>query len=155
MRQIDPVLKERLGTLVGSMGFELLGCETLPQGGQMVFRIYIDSNNGVTVDDCSRVSRQLSAMLDVADTFRDKYFLEVSSPGINRPLFDLQHFGKVIGKKVKIRLHAPLNGRRQFNGVLQRVDGEDIYLLVDGVEQEVKLSFSAIEKANLVGEIHF
>ena len=94
-------------------------------------------------------------MLDVEDSFQGRYYLEVSSPGINRPLFEIEHYRKYVGKSVKIRLHAPINQRRQFNGILQRVEGEDIYLLVEGVEEEVRLPFSAIEKGNLVGDVRF
>lgn len=155
MRKIDPILHERLITLVASMGHELVGCELLPQGRQMLFRIYIDGPNGVKIDDCTEVSRQISAMMDVEDTFQDKYILEVSSPGIDRPLFELDHFRKYIGRQVRIRLYSPIEQRRQFKGILQRVDGEDIYILVDTSEQEVKLPFSAIEKANLIGDIGF
>jgi len=154
MRKIDPVLHERLVQLIVSMGYELVGCEMLPQGQQMVFRIYIDGPKGVTVDDCSRVSRQVSAMMDVEDPFQSRYALEVSSPGIERPLFEIEHYLKYVGKRVKIKLYSPLDQRRQFKGILQRVEGEDIYLLVDDMEQEVKLSYSMIEKANLVGEIN-
>lgn len=157
MRKIGSVLYERLAMLIGSMGYELVGCEITQQGRHTVFCVYIDSVSGVTIDDCSKVSHQVSAMLDVEDVFQDRYSLEVSSPGINRPLFEIEHYRKVMGKPVKIRLLAPLNQRRQFNGVLQRVEGEDIYLLVEveGGKEEVKLTFSAIEKGNLVGDIRF
>lgn len=155
MRKIDPVLHERLATLISSMGYELVGCEMVPQGRQMVFRIYIDSETGVTADGCAQVSYQVSAMMDVEDPIQSRYSLEVSSPGIDRPLFEIEHYRKYIGKTVKIRLYAPINQRRQFKGILQRVEGEDIYLLVDGVEQEIKLPFSAIEKGNLVGDVIF
>jgi ribosome maturation factor RimP len=155
MRKIDPVLYEKLLKLIGSMGFELVGCELLPQGGQMIFRIYVDGKNGITVNDCSLVSHQVSAMLDVEGTLQSRYSLEVSSPGIDRPLFELEHYRKHIGKQVKIRLHSPINQRRQYKGILQRVEGEDIYLLVEGVEQEVKLSFTLIDKANVIGDVRF
>ena len=155
MRKIDPVLHERLATLISSMGYELVGCEMVPQGRQMVFRIYIDSETGVTADGCAQVSYQVSAMMDVEDPIQSRYSLEVSSPGIDRPLFEIEHYRKYIGKTVKIRLYAPINQRRQYKGILQRVEGEDIYLLVDGIEQEVKLPFSAIEKGNLVGDVIF
>jgi len=137
------------------MGYELVGCEMVPQGRQMVFRIYIDSETGVTADGCAQVSYQVSAMMDVEDPIQSRYSLEVSSPGIDRPLFEIEHYRKYIGKTVKIRLYAPINQRRQYKGILQRVEGEDIYLLVDGIEQEVKLPFSAIEKGNLVGDVIF
>lgn len=155
MRKIDLVLYERLVTLIGSMGYELVGCEMLPQGGQLLFRIYIDSPQGVTVEACSQVSRQVSAMMDVEDPFQGRYTLEVSSPGIDRPLFELDHYRKYIGKRVKIRLYTPIDQRRQFKGLLQRVEGDDIYIVVDTSEQEVRLPFSAIEKANLIGDVDF
>src|SRR5262249_13811790 len=103
--------------------------------------------------DCSKVSRQVSAMLDVEEAFQGRYILEVSSPGINRPLFELSHYQKATGKTVKIRLHAPINERRQFTAVLLRVEGEDIYLHVEGLMQEVRVPFSAIEKGHVVGEV--
>lgn len=153
MRKIDPVLHERLVTLISSMGYELVGCELLPQGRQVLFRIYIDSPGGVTVDDCSKVSYQVSAMMDVEDPIQGSYSLEVSSPGIDRPLFELEQYQRYIGKRVKIRLYSPVNQRRQFKGVLQSVQGEDIYLLTDETKEAVKLPFSLIEKANLIGDI--
>lgn len=155
MRKINPVLHERLDKLLRSMGYELVGCELLPLGRQMVFRIYIDGPKGVTLDDCSLASHQISAMMDVEDPIQGRYTLEVSSPGIDRPLFELAHYRKYIGKQVKIRLHSAINQRRQYKGILQRVEGENIFLLIDDLMQEVTLPFSAIEKANLVGDIHF
>lgn len=149
--RIDPVLQERLENLIVSMGYELFGCEMLPQGRHRVFRIYLDSAKGVTIDDCSKVSRQVSAMLDVEDAIQDRYLLEVSSPGIDRPLFTIEHYRKMSGKTVKLRLHLPIDQRRQFTGVLQRIEGEDIFLLVEGMEGEVKFPFSAIEKGNVIG----
>lgn len=154
MRKIDPVLNERLATLIRSMGCELVGCEMIPQGRRIVFRIFIDKENGVTVDDCSKVSSQVGAMFAVEDPIPGGYALEVSSPGIDRPLFELEHYCRFVGKRVKIKLHVAINQRRQFSGTLLRVEGEDIYLLVDDSQQEIKLPYSAIDKANLVGEIH-
>lgn len=158
MRKIDPALHERLTTLIESMGYELVGCEQCPQGRQMVFRIFIDGSDGtkqVTLDDCSRVSRQVSAMMDVEEPIHSRYLLEVSSPGIDRPLFELKHYQRFIGSRVKIKLHTPTNQRRQYKGILKRVEGEDIYLLEDDSEKEVMLTFSNIDKANVVGEIKF
>lgn len=155
MRKIDPVLHEQLVTLITSMGYELVGCELQPQGRQMTFRMYIDGKNGVTLEDCSLVSHQVSAMLDVMDPIQARYSLEVSSPGIDRPLFEIEHFQRFVGSKVKIKLYSPINQRRQFKGVLSRVEGTDIYLQIEEAEEEVKLPFSAIEKANLIGEVRF
>lgn len=155
MSKLDPELHERLKVLASSMGYELVGAELLPQGRQMMFRIYIDGPNGVTVDDCSKISRQVGAMLDVEDPFHIRYILEVSSPGIDRPLFELEHYRKYIGKQIKVKLRLPVEGRKQYKGLLQKVEGDDIYLMVSDTEQPLKVSFSNIDKANLVGEINF
>lgn len=153
MRKIAPKLYTQLETLISSMGYELIGCELLPKGKQKLFRVYIDTPQGVTVDDCSKVSYQVSAMMDVEDPIPGSYSLEISSPGIDRPLFEIKHYHKYIGSQVKIRLHTPVNQRKQYKGVLYRVEGEDVYLLIDDMKQEVKLPFSAIEKANLIGDL--
>ncbi len=153
MKKIDPVLHEQLSTLISSMGYELVGYEVVPQGRQMIFRIYIDSPTGLTIDDCGKVSSQVSAMMDVADPIQGRYSLEVSSPGIDRPLFELGHYQRFVGSRVKIKLHVPINRRRQYKGVLKRVEGDNIYLLMDDTGEEVELPFSAIEKANVIGEI--
>lgn len=153
MRKIDNELHVRLATLIQSMGYELIGVEMFPEGGRKVFRIYIDSPKGITVDNCSQVSYQVSAMFDVEDPIQGHYNLEVSSPGIDRPLFEIDHFKKQIGNRVRIRLQRAIGNRKQYKGLLQRVEGENIYLLVEGIEQEVMLPFSEIEKANVIGDV--
>tara|TARA_R110000868_G_scaffold60378_2_gene184533 strand:+ start:283 stop:762 length:480 start_codon:yes stop_codon:yes gene_type:complete len=155
MKKIDPELHERLSLLIASMGFEMVGCEMLPMGGQKMFKLFIDSPKGVSADDCSRVSHQVSALMDVEDPIQSRYVLEVSSPGIDRPLFDLKHYEQFVGSEVKMRLSAPMSGRRQFRGVLVRVVGEDIHLDVEGSGQEVVIPFSAIDRANVVGKVKF
>ena len=153
MRKVDPALQAKLETIISSMGFELVGCETLPQGRRILFRIYIDSKNGVTVDDCSKISRQVGAMIDVEGYFSGGYNLEVSSPGIDRPLFELSHYGRFIGSRVRLKLHVPINQCKQYKGVLLKVDGQDIYLLDDASQQELKVPYSVIEKANIIGDV--
>lgn len=154
MRKIDPALHERLVAIISSMGYELVGCELLPQGRQTLFRLYLDSPKGVTIDDCSLVSRQVSAMMDVEDPIQGQYVLEVSSPGVDRPLFEIEHYRKYVGKRIKVRLLVPVDGRRQYKGILERVEGDDIYILVDTLGQSVKLPFSIVEKGNLIGDVH-
>lgn len=144
-------LKELLSNVVETMGYEFVGCEMHGQGRNTVLRLYIDSKTGVTVDDCSRVSRQVSAMLDVEDPIQGHYTLEVSSPGLDRPLFEIAHYQKVIGSRVKVRLSAPINDRRNFVGVLQRVENDNIYLHLE--EGEVALPFSNIEKAKVIADL--
>jgi ribosome maturation factor RimP len=109
----------------------------------------------VSSDDCSKVSHQVSALLDVEDPIQTKYVLEVSSPGIDRPLFELKHYEQFIGSEVKMRLFAPIERRKQYKGVLTRVVGEDIHLLVEGVTQEIVIPFSAIDRANIIGKVDF
>lgn len=160
MRKLDSVLHDRLKSLITSMGYDYVGAEMQQQGQTTVFRIFIDSlpeseKTGVTADDCSLVSRQVSAMLDVEDFMQGRYILELSSPGLDRPLYEIEHFVKFVGSNISLRLHMPLDGRRQFKGLLERVDGEDIYLLVDGIEQAFKLPYHTIEKANLIASISF
>lgn len=151
MRKIELGLHQSLEKLINSMGYELIGGEIQPQGRRFILRIYIDSPAGVSVDDCALVSNQVSAMLDVNDPFSSSYALEVSSPGFDRPLFEIKHFKQFIGKEVRIRLRKPLNNRRQYKGILQAVEGDLIYLLADDLQHEVKISFDDIEKANLIG----
>jgi ribosome maturation factor RimP len=147
----EQTLKDQLATLITSLGFEFVGCELNKsrQGGSL--RIYIDKENGVNIDDCTLVSRQVSAMLDVEDPIQGKYTLEVSSPGLDRPLFEISHYHKFVGSQIKVRLYAPLDGRRNFVGVLLRVEEGNVVILVD--QTEFTLSFSNIEKAKLVADI--
>lgn len=151
MAKIASTLHDRLAHLVNAMGYEFVGGELDGHGRGGVLRLYIDSDKGVTLDDCSRVSYQVSAMLDVEDPIQGHYTLEVSSPGLDRPLFEVAHYQKQIGNRIKLRVCAPVHNRRKFVGVLLRVDGNDIHLLVD--EEELVLPFSAIEKANVVADI--
>ena len=95
MGKIAETLRDSLASIVEALGYEFVGSEIVGQGKHAVLRIYIDSENGITIDDCSKVSYQVSAMLDVEDPIRGEYDLEVSSPGIDRPLFELSHFKKV------------------------------------------------------------
>lgn len=152
MKEIDPLLHDRLAALIRVFGCELLGCELVSQGKQQIFRIYIDNANGITSDDCLQVSRQVNAMLDVENPIQGRYILEVSSPGIDRPLFELAHYQKYIGSRIKIKLRSMINQRRQYKGILLKVAQESIYLLMDDQAQEIVLPFSSIEKANLIGE---
>ncbi|MFZ0449296.1 MAG: ribosome maturation factor RimP [Desulfatiglandaceae bacterium] len=139
---IEPVLQE--------LGTELVGVEYLVERGRLILRIYIDKPGGVTVDDCAQVSREIDVLIDVKGLVPGKYVLEVSSPGLNRRLRKQRDFDRAKGKKVKLRLKALLEGRRNFTGYLVRIEDEMIYLDVDGHEKMVP--FQRIEKANIVYE---
>ncbi len=136
--------------VIVSMGYELLGLQYIPGKHSATLRLYIDSDAGITVDDCSVVSHQVSGLLDVENPLVGRYTLEVSSPGLDRPLFKLVHYEAFLGHSVKLRLRVPLNNRRKFSGVIKAVKGNDI-ILVTGNE-ECHLNFDSIEKANLIPE---
>ncbi len=145
-------LRDRLAPLVMAMGYEFVGCELQRQGRGSTLRIYIDNEQGITLADCSKVSHQVSAMLDVEDPIQGEYNLEISSPGLNRPLFDIAQYKKFIGSRIKVRTHNPFNNQRNFVGILQQVDEtNDIHLLID--TKEVVLPFSSIEKARVIQEL--
>jgi ribosome maturation factor RimP len=150
MANAEMTLNDRLASLIIAMGYEFVGSELLKQGRFAVLRIFIDAEQGIKLEDCSRVSRQVSAMLDVDDPIQGQYTLEVSSPGLDRPLFNIEHYQKFIGSQAKVRLSALLNGRRKFTGLIVRVEGMDIHFLVDTVE--IVVPFFSIEKANVIAD---
>ncbi|MFO1435988.1 MAG: ribosome maturation factor RimP [Gammaproteobacteria bacterium] len=118
-------LQTLLEPVVEGLGYECVGVEFQPVNGRSTLCIYIDSEEGVTVDDCERVSRQASAVLDVEDVIRGHYTLEVSSPGLDRPLFTPAHYRRFIGSTVHLRLHSLQEGRRNIEGRLSGVDADD------------------------------
>jgi ribosome maturation factor RimP len=154
MRQVNPVLQEKLAQVVSALGFEWVGCEQQPMGRQVVLRLYIDAPQGVSADDCMRVSHQVSGMLAVDDPFQGQYTLEVSSPGIDRPLFTLAQCERQVGSEVKVRSHQPVDGRRQFRGQLLNVEGEALHVQLPSGEVVV-LPFADIDKANVIGKVTF
>ncbi len=138
--------------VVESMGYELVGIEYHSSEHHGVLRIYIDHDDGITVDDCAKVSRQISAVIDVEDPIEMAFDLEVSSPGVNRPLFKFSDYQKYTGSLAKIKLAVALNGRKNFNGMLQGVD-ENQQVIVDVDNEFFELPYQDIAKANLVTKI--
>ena len=133
---------------VEETGKELLGVEFLSAGNHSVLRLFIDHENGIDVDDCAEVSRQVGAILDVEDPISSEYSLEVSSPGLDRPLFDKAHFEAVVDETVEVKISMPLNGRRKFKGKLVAVENDSLIVMVDNEEYE--LVISNIDKSHLV-----
>lgn len=129
------------------LDLELWGIEYLTKGRSALLRVYIDSEEGVTIDDCEKVSRQISAILDVEDPIAGEYTLEVSSPGLDRPLFTAEQYAAYVGEVINVRLNSPIDGRRKFKGVLNSADPKTIVMTVDN--QPVEILFSQIEKANV------
>jgi ribosome maturation factor RimP len=143
-----------LAPTVHALGLELLGAEYLPAPGSATLRLYIDvpeseqASRMVGIDDCEAVSREVSAQLDVEDPISGNYTLEVSSPGIDRPLFTLAQFVRHQGESAKVVLQLPQDGRRRLQGVITRIEGENVVFTVDAAEMTV--AFDNIDKARLV-----
>jgi ribosome maturation factor RimP len=139
---------ELAAPLAESEGMEIVDIELRHERsrGGRVLRLYLDKAGGPTVDDLSRVSRQLSELLDGQDVVSGAYTLEVSSPGINRPLKRPEHFARYIGKRVRIRTRDLIGGRRSFLGILQDVAGESITVAQEGTRYDIP--FAAIERSN-------
>lgn len=132
-------------------GVELLGVEFISAGNNSVLRLYIDHENGIDVDNCADVSRQVSAILDVEDPISSEYNLEVSSPGVDKPLFEKAHYLAVVGETIEVKLGMPQNGRRKFKGLLEAVEGDTLVVVVDGEDYELPLG--NVDKANLVAKL--
>ena len=148
---LDKELQKLLAPTIVALGYELVGIMRLSQGGHgVLLRIYIDSPNGITLSDCGKVSHQVDGVLSVDSPIQGHYTLEVSSPGLERPLFTLEHFIRFVGHKVKIHLIRPKDGRRNFIGTLQKVQDSDVVIMVDGIEYN--LPFERIDKAHIVSE---
>lgn len=150
MQSAPDRLTQLIGQVVEPMGYELVGIEYRRGADAGLLRIYIDQDAGILMDDCVKVSRQLSAMLDVEDPLKEAYQLEVSSPGVDRPLFVKEHFERFAGNKARIKLRVKLHGQKRFEGVLKGVQDEDVVLEVDG-EMEY-LPLDQIDTARLVPE---
>jgi len=150
LAKFEHKLTDMLRPSVEQVGKELLGVEFISAGNNSILRLFIDHENGIDVDDCAEVSRQVGAILDVEDPISSEYSLEVSSPGVDRPLFDLAHYEAVIGETVEIKLSISLNGRRKFKGLLQAIENDTLVVVVDGIDYE--LPYSNIDKANLVAK---
>lgn len=144
-------LEQIVEPAVEALDCELLGIEYVSQGRHSLIRIYIDKPEGVNVDDCARVSRQISAVLDVEDPIPGQYTLEVSSPGVERPLFKAEHFAKYVGETIQVRLTAPLQGRRKFKGILLGIDDDGV-VRMEFEGNELSFELDEIEKAHLVAE---
>lgn len=144
-------LNKLIEPAVASLGFELVGCEQIASGQQPKLRVYIDKQAGVTVDDCAEVSRQIDAMLAVEAPQWSETELEVSSPGIDRPLFSLAQFEQFIGQIAKVKLKVPDGERKRFKGTIEKVEGQQVTLLVEG--EHWQFAMSNIERANLSPDI--
>lgn len=137
-----------LQPLVEELGYEFVGLEYSGNPKNSTLVIYIDKEEGIAVEDCETVSREVAALLDVEDPISGHYNLEVSSPGLARPLFTLEHFDQFSGEQVKLTAFAPVEGRRKFKGRILGTGEGTVRIEQDGIE--VSLEFGNIAKARLV-----
>jgi ribosome maturation factor RimP len=169
------ILEEMIRPIVEGLGYEFWGMEHLAQGKHSLLRIYIESLNanpaqavidnvdvtdsgevsservsesGIALEDCERVSRQVGAVLDVEDPISGDYTLEVSSPGMDRQLYNLSQYDRYKGHVVAIKLRMPYEGRRKYNGIISGIEGNDVVIRVD--QEEFLFPVEAIEKANII-----
>jgi ribosome maturation factor RimP len=139
---VEPILE--------AMGYELVDVEYVSSFGRWVLRLFVDKEGGVTIGDCARISEELGDLIDVKEFIRHEYNLEVSSPGLDRPLRKEKDLVRALGRRIKVRLAVPLEGRRNFAGVLLRYGNGILHLDVEG--REVALSWQHVAKANLIYE---
>lgn len=140
-------LNRLIQPVVEGLGYEFVGIEHVAHQPGALVRVYIDSAQGVGVDDCALVSHQLSSVLDVEDPIAGAYTLEVSSPGFDRPLFSREHYQRFRGARVHVRLAHALDGRRNFTGELLGVDDDDVLVHCDG--EDYRLPFDAIDRGRI------
>ena len=148
MATIREKLYEIITPVVEGLEYELVGIEYLPQGKHSLLRIYIDQEEGISLDDCEKVSRQVSAVMDVEDPLTNNYNLEISSPGLERPLFVEEHYTRFAGNPVFVRTSFPIDGRRKFEGLLLGIEEGDVLVEID--EEQFRLPLTQVEKAHLV-----
>lgn len=151
MSGVASALRARLASGVAAEGFELVDAELSGGRHHRTLRVYIDGPQGITVDDCASVSRQLSAILDVEDPIPGSYTLEVSSPGLDRPLVTPADFQRFQGAMIKVRMQSALDGRRNFTGRLVEATPDVVVMEVDS--ERFSLPLAAIERARLVPAI--
>ena len=144
-------LGELLGPVVVGLGYELWEVEYAPRAGGGLLRLYIDAPEGISVDDCEKVSRAVSEVLDEADPIPTEYTLEVSSPGLDRVLRTREHFQRFAGERVKVEMIRPIDGRKRFQGQLKAVGESEITLDLDG--KAVSLPIDDIHRARLIPEM--
>lgn len=142
------LLQELVRPAVEALGYQLWGLEYVSSGKHTTVRIYIDAAEGVNVDDCAKVSRQVGSIFDVEEPILGEYNLEVSSPGMDRPLFTFEQYAPYTGEQVKIRLRMPYEGRRKFSGKLVGTEGSDVVIEIE--DHEYLLPFDLIDKANII-----
>ena len=148
MKQAPEHLVSLIEPIVEGLGYECVGIEYNPHPKNGLLRVYIDTEKGILVEDCTKVSHQLSGVLDVEDPISGNYELQISSPGSDRPFFKLSQFEHFIGSTVTVNLFKPINKQRKITGQIEGVEGDIV--LIQQVDQILEIPFQAMSKARLV-----
>ncbi|MFQ3345472.1 MAG: ribosome maturation factor RimP [Porticoccaceae bacterium] len=149
MAVADGKIKELLQPVIEALGCQLWGIDLQSGAKTKLLRVFIDREDGlIGIEDCEKVSRQSSSILDVEDVINGEYILEVSSPGMDRPLYEIGHYQKYIGEDISLKLRFPYEGRRNFKGRLTAIDGDEIIMVA--TDHEFLFPIEAIERANVV-----
>lgn len=151
VKQIEMNAGQLVAPVLAHLSYQLVACEFVQDSGRWVLRLYIDKEGGVTVGDCARASHAVEDLIVAEDLVPVRYVLEVSSPGLCRPLTRREDFERFLGERVRVKTQQPLEGRSNFNGVLTGLEGDAIVILIDGEQYRVPLS--AVGKARLDPEI--
>lgn len=149
MSSIVQRLNDIIRPVVEGLGYELWSIELSSGNYRSILRIAVESPGGVNLDECARISRQIAAVLDVADPLQARYSLEVSSPGVERCLITESHFARFIGQTVRVKLRVMREGQRQFKGVITAVEGDRVSLQLEN-ELTLTVTCRDIEKAQVV-----
>lgn len=147
---VTAAIQKLIEPTIEAMGLVLWGCDLHQAGNYTTLRIYVDGKDdkGVTLDACAAVSREISAILDVEDPIKGRYQLEVSSPGIERPLYTTAQFSRYIGRDVKVKLHVAQLGAKQFVGRIEKIENDRIFIAVD--HEMIAVALGDIQKAKLI-----
>ncbi|NKB36738.1 MAG: ribosome maturation factor RimP [Gammaproteobacteria bacterium] len=148
MYRQNQTIVNMLEPVISAMGYELWGIEQVPDGRDSLLRIYIDHSEGIDLEDCTRVSRQVVGVLDVEDPISGSYRLEVSSPGLDRPLFSLAQFSRFEGERAQVHLREKLEERRQLKGEIAQVAEDAVTIICEG--KQFTVSEKMIDKARLL-----
>ncbi|MCZ8512329.1 ribosome maturation factor RimP [Paenibacillus filicis] len=146
-QQIKSIVEELVQSFLNENGFELVDVEYVKEGGNWFLRVYVDKESGIDIDDCGRISEYLSAKLDEKDPIEGAYFLEVSSPGAERPLKKTQDYHKAVGEHVFVTTYEPIDGLKEFEGTLHSFDEETV--VIEMGKKKISIPFGKVASARL------
>ena len=141
---------EMVKPIADELNYDIYHVEYVKENGELYLRIYIEKDGGITLSDCEALSRRVSDLMDEKDPIKDPYFLEVSSPGLNRPLFTEEHYKRFIGREVMVKFTKSVDGKKNIKGILKEVNEDSIVVEAD---QLINIPKDKIKSVNIEGEI--